>query len=158
MPSGRRPEERMASKSGGRDPMSTASPRFVSDLTDALRRGMEEGRLTEQDLDPILHAVDFDPAAFDVFLTEARLKGIRLPEVELGTEAEVVAVDGAAEAPAPADAPSEHDAATVVMPARGVADLERRYLKEIQRYPILERDIERSLWERMRGGEEGARK
>jgi RNA polymerase primary sigma factor len=129
--------------------MNETSSRFVSDLSDALRRGMEEGRLTEEDLNPILHSPDFDPAAFDIFLGEAREKGIRLPEVE---EATVV------EAPAEIEAPHEVGSAAVVMPARGVADLERRYLKEIQRYPILERDRERSLWERMRAGEEVARK
>jgi RNA polymerase primary sigma factor len=132
--------------------MSSAPPRFVSDLADALRRGMEEGRLTEEDLEPILHAPDFDAAAFDVFLGEAREKGIQLPESD--ESAVVPAPDG----PAEIEAPPEAEPAAVVMPARGVADLERRYLKEIQRYPILERDRERSLWERMRAGDEVARK
>jgi RNA polymerase primary sigma factor len=41
---------------------------------------------------------------------------------------------------------------------RGALDMDRRYLKDVQRYPILERDQERSLWERMRDGDEVARK
>jgi RNA polymerase primary sigma factor len=142
----------MVSKSGGSDPMSNAAPRFVADLSDALRRGVEEGRLTEEDLEPILHAADFDAAAFDVFLSEAREKGIQLPDPD---ESPVIPVE---DGPAESEAPVEAEPAAVVMPARGVADLERRYLKEIQRYPILERDRERSLWERMRAGEEVARK
>src|SRR6185436_3422315 len=38
--------------------------------------------------------------------------------------------------------------------SRSLGSLERRYLKEIQRYPILEREAERTLWETMRGGED----
>ncbi len=54
--------------------------------------------------------------------------------------------------------PVEAGSASGSIPARGIGDLERRYLKEIQRYPILERDRERSLWDRMRTGDEVARK
>ena len=142
----------MDSKSGGSDPMSSAPPRFVSDLSDALRRGMEEGRLGEEDLEPILHAPDFDAAAFDIFLSEAREKGIQLPEPDESADVSV------ADVPAEIGSPVEVEPAAVVMLARGIADLERRYLKETQRYPILERDRERSLWERMRAGDEVARK
>ena len=128
--------------------MTDAPHRFVSELSDALRRGLEHGRLTEDDLDPLVHSPDFDPTAFDVFLGQARDKGIRLPEVSL------------------ADAPPHHEAPEAAAPSgaaapetsRGVGDLERRYLKEVQRYPLLERDQERALWERMRDGDEVARK
>ncbi|MGE5178001.1 MAG: RNA polymerase sigma factor RpoD/SigA [Bacteroidota bacterium] len=108
--------------------------RFVSDLSEAMREGLAQGFLDDAALDRLLHSPDFDATAFDLFLAEARRQGITLPE-------------GAAapEAPAPEE-------------ARGVGDLERRYLQEIQRYPILERDQERSLWERMRKGAEDARK
>ncbi|MEK7348833.1 MAG: sigma-70 family RNA polymerase sigma factor [Candidatus Eisenbacteria bacterium] len=129
--------------------MSGVSLRFVADLSDALRRGMEEGRLTEDDLEPILHSPDFDAVAFDIFLGEAREKGIDLPE---SSEPEAVA------APAEGEGPVEAGSAPGSVPARGIGDLERRYLKEIRRYPILERDRERSLWERMRAGDEIARK
>ena len=139
----------MDSKSGGSDRMSGVSLRFVADLSDALRRGMEEGRLTEDDLEPILHSPDFDAVAFDIFLGEAREKGIDLPE---SSEPEAVA------APAEGEGPVEAGSAPGSVPARGIGDLERRYLKEIRRYPILERDRERSLWERMRAGDEIARK
>ncbi len=139
----------MASKSGGSDHMTDVSPRFVADLSDALRRGLEEGRLTEDDLEPILHSPDFDAVAFDVFLGEAREKGIELPEA---AEPEVVTMPGDGEGPV------EAGSAPGSIPARGIGDLERRYMKEIQRYPILERDRERSLWERMRAGDEIARK
>ena len=138
--------------------MNGASPRFAARLAEVLQHGLEQGRLTERDLDPILHATDFDPTAFDAFLSEARQRGIELPEVE---EAEMVVAETVIESAEPEEPPavSEVEAtAPVVMPARGVADLEKRYLKEIQRYPILERAHERSLWERMRAGEEVARK
>ncbi|HET9250955.1 MAG TPA: sigma-70 family RNA polymerase sigma factor [Candidatus Eisenbacteria bacterium] len=105
--------------------------RFVTELSDALRLGMEQGRLTDEDLDPLLHSPDFDPGAFDLFIAEARRQGIRMPE-EARTE-EVAAVEDA---------------------GRSLGDLERRYMKEIQRYPILERDTERALWEAMRSGED----
>jgi RNA polymerase primary sigma factor len=108
--------------------------RFVSDLSEAMREGLAQGSLDDAALDRLLHSPDFDATAFDLFLAEARRQGITLPE-------------GAAapEAPAPEE-------------GRGIGDLERRYLQEIQRYPILERDQERSLWERMRKGAEDARK
>jgi len=115
----------------------------VAELSDALRRGIERGRLDEDDIEPLVQAPDFDPVAFDVFLGDVRDKGIRLPEVSL------LEVAPAADAPAPAPAEPA---------SRGVADLDRRYLKEVQRYPILERDQERALWERMRDGDEVARK
>jgi RNA polymerase primary sigma factor len=143
----------MDSKSGGSDRMTDVAPRFAADLSTALRRGLEEGRLTEEDLEPILHSPDFDAVAFDVFLGEAREKGIELPEApEPEHEHEAAAVPGDGEGPV------EAGSAPGSIPARGIGDLERRYLKEIQRYPILERDRERSLWERMRTGDEIARK
>ncbi len=109
--------------------------RFVSELSDALRRGLDRGHLTDEDLDPLLHSPDFDAGAFDLFLAEARRQGVRLPE-------EVRPGGGAA--------PEASD--------RTSGSLERRYLKEIQRYPLLEREEERGLWEAMRKGEEGARR
>ena len=139
----------MASKSDGFEQMAGVAPRFVADLSDALRRGLEEGRLTEEDLEPILHSPDFDPVAFDVFLGEAREKGIDLPGASEPEPAPV---------PAEGEGPVEAGSAPGSIPARGIGDLERRYLKEIQRYPILERERERSLWERMRSGDEIARK
>src|SRR5688572_11096574 len=109
--------------------------RFVSDLSDALRDGMERGSLDEPALDRLLHSPDFDATAFDLFIAEARRQGVALP-------------DGASapEPPAPEVA------------GRGIGDLEQRYLKEIQRYPILERDEEHALWAAMRAGAEEARK
>ncbi|MEK7316998.1 MAG: sigma-70 family RNA polymerase sigma factor [Candidatus Eisenbacteria bacterium] len=139
----------MNSKSEEPEAVSGASSRFVTDLSDALRRGLEEGLLTEEDLEPILHSPDFDAVAFDIFLGEARDKGIELPE---GPEATVATL------PVAAEGPVEAGSAPGSLPARGIGDLERRYLKEIQRYPILERDRERSLWDRMRTGDEVARK
>ena len=106
---------------------------------------MERGHLDEDDIEPLVHAPDFDPVAFDVFLADVREKGIRLPEVSLADA--LPAADQVAPTPAPAEAAS-----------RGAIDLDRRYLKEVQRYPILERDQERALWERMRDGDEVARK
>ena len=103
--------------------------RFVTELSDALRLGMEHGRLSDEDLDPLLHSPDFDPGAFDLFIAEARRQGIRMPE------------EARAEEVTPAE-------------GRSLGDLERRYLKEIQRYPILERETERALWEAMRSGED----
>ncbi len=139
----------MNSESDEPEAVSGASSRFVTDLSDALRRGMEEGQLTEEDLEPILHSPDFDAVAFDIFLGEARDKGIELPE---GPEAPVATL------PVEGEGPVEAGSASGSIPARGIGDLERRYLKEIQRYPILERDRERSLWDRMRTGDEVARK
>ncbi len=125
--------------------MSSAPPRFVSHLSDALRRGMERGHLTPEELELLVDATDFDAAAFDLFLEEAREKGIRLPETRLADG--IAAIE--ADPPAPARS---------IDSSRGVGDLERRYLQEVQRYPLLERDRERSLWERMREGDEVARK
>ena len=113
----------------------TENPRrFVSELSEAMRAGLERGSLTDDDLEPLLHSSDFDAGAFDLFLAEARRQGIRLPE-----EAKPDNLD-------PAD--GDHT----------IGSLERRYMKEIQRYPILARDQERSLWEAMRQGDEGARR
>jgi RNA polymerase primary sigma factor len=108
--------------------------RFVSELSEAMRTGLERGSLTDDDLEPLLHSPDFDAGAFDLFLAEARRQGIRLPE-EAKTDNLIVS-DG------------DHT----------IGSLERRYLKEIQRYPILARDEERRLWEAMRQGDEGARR
>ncbi|HKO22363.1 MAG TPA: sigma-70 family RNA polymerase sigma factor [Candidatus Eisenbacteria bacterium] len=113
----------------------TENPRrFVSELSEAMRTGLERGALTNDDLDPLLHSSDFDAGAFDLFLAEARRQGIRLPEE---AKSEVLpSVD------------SDHT----------IGSLERRYLKEIQRYPILERDEERRLWISMRQGDEESRR
>jgi RNA polymerase primary sigma factor len=143
--------------------MSTASPRFVADLSDALRRGVERGRLTDEDLEPLVSAADFDGAAFDLFLHEAREKGVALPDASESDAAPALPDADGADGAYGADGlepgrPLPLEAGASTTPARGVGDLERRYLKEIQRYPILERDRERSLWERMRDGEEVARK
>jgi RNA polymerase primary sigma factor len=107
---------------------------FVSDLSDAMRRGIERGSIESGEIEGLLHASDFDAEAFDTFLAEARRRGVALPE----------------EAHVKADLPtgSEH----------GISDLERRYLAEIQRYPLLEREQERGLWVSMREGNPQARK
>jgi RNA polymerase primary sigma factor len=109
---------------------------FVTDLTAAMRRALERGLLETDEIETLLQAPDFDPAAFDAFLAEARRRGVRLPE-----EAEA---PGEAE-PAPA---ADH----------AISDIERRYLAEIQRYPLLQRDHEHDLWTAMRGGDQNARK
>ena len=109
--------------------------RFVTDLSDAMREGLEHGALDEAALDRLLHSPDFDATAFDLFIAEARRQGISLPEGA-----------GAPEVAAPEET------------ARGIGDLERRYLNEIQRYPILEREEEHALWASMRDGVEEARK
>jgi RNA polymerase primary sigma factor len=107
---------------------------FVTDLTAAMRRGLERGLLEADEIERLLHAPDFDAAAFDTFLAEARRQGVRFPE-------DVEAV---------ADVPAIVDHSTT--------DIERRYLAEIQRYPLLQRDNEQALWTAMRGGDESARK
>jgi len=114
--------------------MSDETRGFVSNLTETLRRGIERGALDSAEIDGLIHAPDFDGAAFDTFIAEARKRGIALPE-----EA------------APADElPSGTD--------HGINDLERRYMAEIQRYPLLEREQELNLWRTMRGGDSKARK
>jgi len=111
-------------------------PGFVADLSAAMRRGLERGLLEAEEIETLLHAPDFDAGAFDTFLAEARRKGIRFPE-----DAEA---SGEAEPPAATD--------------HSITDIERRYLAEIQRYPMLQRDSELGLWTAMRGGDENARK
>ncbi len=114
----------------------TENPRrFVAELSEALRRGLERGELTDDELEPLLHSPEFEPGAFDLFLSEARRQGVRLPGGTRSTEMVT----------------SESLGATV-------GALERRYMREIQRYPLLEREEERQLWESMRRGSEAARK
>jgi len=117
--------------------MAVGPRRFVADLSEALRHGLDQGSLDEEILDRLLHSPDFDPTAFDLFLAEARRHGVALPEQ------------------APPREPSPHEAEDT---GRGLGDLERRYMKEIQRFPILEREEERALWAEMRAGKEEARK
>jgi len=100
-----------------------------------MRKALEVGGLTDEDLDPLLHSPDFEPGAFDLFLAEARRQGVHLPEESRPQE--------------------------IPLPETGdltIGNLERRYLKEIQRYPLLEREEERALWEAMREGDETARR
>jgi RNA polymerase primary sigma factor len=114
----------------------TENPRrFVAELSEALRRGLERGELRDEDLEPLLHSPEFEPGAFDLLLAEARRQGIRLPETPSLPEPEVTEPSGVT-----------------------FGSLERRYMKEIQRYPLLERAEERGLWESMRRGDERARK
>src|SRR5881628_1443737 len=102
---------------------------FVADLTAAMRRGLERGLLEAEEIETLLHAPDFDPTAFDTFLAEARRRGVRFPE-DNG--------DGTGDGePAPS---VDHS----------ISDIERRYLGEIQRYPLLRRDNEQELWTAMR--------
>jgi len=108
---------------------------FVSELTAAMRRGLERGALEADEIEALLHAPDFDAGAFDIFLAEARRRGVRFPE------------DGA-ESPQEAEAAADHT----------ISDIERRYLAEIQRYPLLRREAEQELWAAMRAGDENARK
>ncbi len=70
-----------------------------------------------------------------MFLAEARERGVHFPEAP-------AASDG--EAPAAVD--------------HAITDIERRYLAEIQRYPLLLRENEQELWAAMRRGDENARK
>ena len=118
--------------------MHEESDGFVADLTDAMRRGLERGMLEPEEIDALLHAPDFDPTAFDTFLAEARRRGVRFPE-DIDPEPEP-----SASPPFAAD--------------HAISDIERRYLAEIQRYPLLLRDNEQELWAAMRGGDENARK
>ena len=106
--------------------MAENSRRFVSELSEALRRGLEHGELTDEDLEPLLQSPDFEPGAFDLFLAEARRQSVKLPE-------------GSRLGEAPPPEALDHS----------IGSLERRYMKEIQRYPLLERDQERALWEAM---------
>jgi len=109
---------------------------FVADLTAAMRRGLERGLLDAEEIESLLQAPDFDPAAFDTFLAEARSRGIQIPEDADSSEA--------AEVPPGTD--------------HTISDIERHYLAEIQRYPLLERESEQELWTAMRAGDEDARK
>ena len=111
---------------------------FIESLKEAMRRGLERRRLGSDEIDALIHAADFDPAAFDIFLAQAKGQGIELPD---GVE------------PPAAETEPEEEAES-----RPVGDPERRYLREIQRYPLLEREEEISLWNAMRQGDEGARK
>jgi len=111
---------------------------FVEGLKAAMRHGLERGSLETQEIEALLHAPDFDPAAFDTFLAESRRLGIQFPE------------DGSHEAQIAREA--------TLGPDHSISDLERRYLAEIQRYPLLRRDAEQALRTAMRGGNEGARK
>jgi RNA polymerase primary sigma factor len=109
---------------------------FVADLTAAMRRGLERGSLEAEEIETLLHAPDFDPAAFDTFLAEARRRGVRFPE----------------------NAGDSTDAEPAFSVDHSISDIERRYLAEIQRYPLLRRENEQELWTAMRGGDEDARK
>jgi RNA polymerase primary sigma factor len=116
--------------------MHEESDGFVADLTDAMRRGLERGMLEPEEIDTLLHAPDFDPTAFDTFLAEARKRGVRFPE------------DTGPSSGAESGLGADHN----------ISDIERRYLAEIQRYPLLLREREQELWTAMRGGDENARK
>src|SRR5438093_1220528 len=109
---------------------------FVADLTAAMRRGLERGLLEAEEIETLLRAPDFDPAAFDTFLAEARRRGVRFPE----------------------NAGDSTDAEPAFSVDHSITDIERRYLAEIQRYPLLRRENEQELWNAMRGGDENARK
>ena len=106
---------------------------FVEGLKATMRRGLEHGSLETKEIEALLHSPDFDPTAFDTFLAEARRLGIQFRE-EASHEAH----------PAPEATPG---------PDHSIGDLERRYLAEIQRYPLLRRDAEQALWAAMRGGD-----
>src|SRR6266850_3576091 len=108
---------------------------FIAELSEAMRRGLERGLLEAEEIETLLHAPDFDPAAFDVFLAEARERGVHFPEAPATSDGE---------APAAVD--------------HAITDIERRYLAEIQRYPLLLRENEQELWAAMRRGDENARK
>jgi RNA polymerase primary sigma factor len=110
---------------------------FVAGLGAALRRALERGSFEPDELEALLHAPDFDPSAFESFLEEARSHGVRLP-------------DGFDESGAEAGPSFVQDHA--------ISDIERRYLAEIQRYPLLRREDEHALWAAMRHGDENARK
>src|SRR5882672_8088740 len=116
--------------------MAENSRRFVSELSEALRRGLEHGELTDEDLEPLLHSPDFEAGAFDLFLAEARRQSVKLPEGSRMADVSTSETTG----------------------GHSLGSLERRYLNEIQRYPLLERDEERALWEAMRRGSEPARR
>ena len=60
--------------------MALGPRRFVADLSEALRQGLDQGSLDEGTLDRLLHSPDFDATAFDLFLAEARRNGVVLPE------------------------------------------------------------------------------
>jgi RNA polymerase primary sigma factor len=110
---------------------------FQAELLAAMRRGLERGLLEPEEIETLLHAPDFDAAAFDAFLAEARGHGVRFSE---DADQEVLA-------PEPSFG-ADHS----------INDIERRYLAEIQRYPLLLRENEQELWSAMGRGDEGARK
>jgi len=116
--------------------MREESEGFVTDLAAAMRRAMERGLLEADEIETLLQAPDFDPAAFDTFLAEARRRGVRIPE----------------------EAEAQGEAESAPAPDHAISDIEKRYLAEIQRYPFLQRDHEHALWKGMRGGDENARK
>jgi len=107
---------------------------FLAELSEAMRRGLERGSLEAEEIETLMHAPDFDPAAFDTFLAEARERGVHFPDSS--------AADG--------EAPPSTD--------HTISDIERRYLAEIQRYPLLQRENEQELWAAMGRGDENARK
>jgi len=118
--------------------MSDETTGFIDSLKEAMRRGIERRRLEADEIDGLISADDFDPAAFDIFLAQAKGQGIELPD---GVE------------PAAIEAAPEEEAES-----RPVGDPVRRYMAEIQRYPLLEREEEHRLWNAMRAGDEKARK
>jgi RNA polymerase primary sigma factor len=115
--------------------MRSESNGFLSVLTEAMRRGLERGSLHVEEIEALLHAPDFDAGAFDVFLAEVRRRGIRVPEDN-------------GEPPPEAEPQVDHT----------ITDIERHYLTEIQRYPLLRREAEQELWTAMRSGDQNARK
>src|SRR6266850_1371659 len=82
-------------------------------------------------------------------LSEAMRRGLERGVLEA---AEIETLLHAPEVPASSDgeAPAAID--------HNITDIERRYLAEIQRYPLLQRENEQELWAAMRRGDEEARK
>jgi len=115
--------------------MNEEAQEFVENLKEALRRGLERGRLETEEIDELIHAPDFDAAAFDIFIAQAKAQGVSLPE-------------GGGAVPPPEEE----------WEGPWIGDIERRYLAEIKRYPLLEREEEARLWAAMGDGDESARK